>query len=373
MDFNLYVDILERVALKKLSSYIDNVKTLFGIIKVVHRANKYNNLSYIDGFRRLIDLVKNWKYNPEEAYINGLLKKPFDDPKKGISKRELSRMQHSVNINDWYYMVEDKSFFYQICEARAIPIPKVFGVCYKGQQGYWDNIRVTTLDCWHQIFSDLKKDIIIKPTRSNYGRDVYVFRCNGAFFEKSVIKEIISLLKSGNFIIQELLESHSQIAEMTCTKTLQSARMMTVLKGSGEVEVIDAAFIKFVANDSIIDNFHHGTTGNLVAQVDSKTGLITQMISEALPGGGFGSISTHPVSGINLIGLEIPLWNEAIIILKKAAKCFPALGTLGWDVAFTDQGVRLIEANFRYDPFVSAILGKGDSIRSALIECDGNY
>ena len=37
-------------------------------------------------------------------------------------------------------------------------------------------------------------------------------------------------------------------------------------------------------------------------------------------------------------------------LVKSAQRRFPMLPTLGWDVALTDAGPRIIEANARWDP-----------------------
>ncbi len=49
-------------------------------------------------------------------------------------------------------------------------------------------------------------------------------------------------------------------------------------------------------------------------------------------------------------GFALPHWSEAIDLAKAGQRCFPMLPTLGWDVALTDAGPRIVEANARWDP-----------------------
>ena len=58
---------------------------------------------------------------------------------------------------------------------------------------------------------------------------------------------------------------------------------------------------------------------------------------------------THPLTGIPFMGFQVPLWDEALDMVRKAAR--KAYGYnchwIGWDVAITPDGPALIEANWR--------------------------
>jgi hypothetical protein len=43
--------------------------------------------------------------------------------------------------------------------------------------------------------------------------------------------------------------------------------------------------------------------------------------------------------------MVVPLWNEVLSVCRRVAKSMPDLRCVGWDVAVTDLGVRIIEGN----------------------------
>ena len=46
-----------------------------------------------------------------------------------------------------------------------------------------------------------------------------------------------------------------------------------------------------------------------------------------------------------MIGLEIPHWNLVIDSVKEAAEMSDRIAYLGWDVAITEDGIEIVEAN----------------------------
>ena len=56
---------------------------------------------------------------------------------------------------------------------------------------------------------------------------------------------------------------------------------------------------------------------------------------------------THPLTGIPFMGFQVPLWDEALDMVRKAAR--KAYGYnchwIGWDVAITPDGPVLVEGN----------------------------
>ena len=58
-----------------------------------------------------------------------------------------------------------------------------------------------------------------------------------------------------------------------------------------------------------------------------------------------------------MLGFQIPNWNKAIETVIKAAEKIPQCRFIGWDVAFTDKGVELIEGNHNPGLFTLESLG----------------
>jgi hypothetical protein len=82
---------------------------------------------------------------------------------------------------------------------------------------------------------------------------------------------------------------------------------------------------------------------------------------------------THPVSGLEILGFQLPNWDKVLEVTEKAALKLAVridedgkatgAGMVGWDVAITPQGACLVEGNSEPShsiiqlPFVEA--GKG--------------
>ena len=59
---------------------------------------------------------------------------------------------------------------------------------------------------------------------------------------------------------------------------------------------------------------------------------------------------THPDTGVPFAGLRIPMYEEALALVRNASRHFGFMRTIGWDVAITPDGPMLIEANAYWNP-----------------------
>jgi len=89
-----------------------------------------------------------------------------------------------------------------------------------------------------------------------------------------------------------------------------------------------------------VDNL---ASGGIAVAVDENTGVVTSA-------GVYSDITknpetNHPVSGQQLIGFQIPYWNETVEMVKQAALLHTQNRSIGWDVALTVNGPELIEGN----------------------------
>lgn len=58
-----------------------------------------------------------------------------------------------------------------------------------------------------------------------------------------------------------------------------------------------------------------------------------------------GCYKQHPITNAELVGLQLPYWNEIKDMLTHAAKEIPQVAYVGWDIAITPDGPVLIEGN----------------------------
>lgn len=111
---------------------------------------------------------------------------------------------------------------------------------------------------------------------------------------------------------------------------------MATIRYDDRVDVI-FSYLRMGKGNSVIDN---ASAGGVFGVVDINTGKIYAACDRL-----GGTFERHPDSGINLVGFEIPRWNEVKELVKKAAQVLAKVRYVGWDVAVTKTGCVLIEGN----------------------------
>jgi hypothetical protein len=83
-----------------------------------------------------------------------------------------------------------------------------------------------------------------------------------------------------------------------------------------------------------------------VCPVDVGTGRLGNAVGKCASVPVFSEIERYPGTGAKFRNMVVPLWEEVLSTVTKAASVFSELRTVGWDVAVTEKGVTLLEANW---------------------------
>jgi hypothetical protein len=260
--------------------------------------------------------------------------------------------------------VQDKMSTYVALSALGFPIPRIHALYGSGR-------RLTSyrsFDTHHELCTHLKAPgslpVYLKPAWGSYGRGNTVIRryeagklglgdgssVDAQAFCASLDRASFSL-KSGSsssrqerrpfgWILQEVLTAHRDIAAI-CGDKISGVRIHTFLSARGPK--IHRAIWKINVGTRDSDNFHHGSSGNMLAAVDVEHGQVVRVVS----GIGFDQKvnPVHPVSGKPLLGFQIPDWKRIRDLVLDASTNFPGLLCQGWDVAVCDEGPKLLEVN----------------------------
>jgi alpha-L-glutamate ligase-like protein len=106
-------------------------------------------------------------------------------------------------------------------------------------------------------------------------------------------------------------------------------------------------------------NLHQGGVG---AGIDMATGVTHRAVH------GSQSIALHPDTSVNLLGRQLPYWNE-ILAMSRAVAAAVGLGYLGVDLVIdADLGPMLLEANAR--PGLAIQIANGEGLMQALSRID---
>lgn len=177
--------------------------------------------------------------------------------------------------------------------------------------------------------------IVLKNAMGQAGKEVQVCSVND-FNAASLIKT----MEKGRFnLLETYVVQHDRLMNLS-PSGLNTVRLMTQYYDNNVF--ILSARLRIIVN-SATDNM---AAGNIAAHVNMQTGKVAAPavyldISKE-------SVTKHPVTNVEIVGFEIPFWNECIELVKKAACRIPENRSIGWDVAITNNGPILIEGNHNW-------------------------
>ncbi|THF61611.1 sugar-transfer associated ATP-grasp domain-containing protein [Pseudothauera rhizosphaerae] len=149
------------------------------------------------------------------------------------------------------------------------------------------------------------------------------------------------------WLVQPLIRPCAELAAGLMPRALGTVRIVTLLRG-GTVHLL-AGLLKIPVGDSVTDNFSEGASGNLVVPVDLQTGTLgAGVMSRHRDWPTMVTLDRHPDTGCRISGFQLPFWDDTIGLIRRTQLGLREAPTLGWDVALTDGGPLIVEANAGY-------------------------
>ena len=218
----------------------------------------------------------------------------------------------------------DKSKFYLIDNKENF---------YRGYKEFikrdWILLNGKNFDEFEQ-FLEKNKIAIVKPVDGEGGKGVEKIE-NINLNENRILYE--KLVKNKQNIVEQCIIQHKELNELY-SDSVNSLRMFTFYK-EGKVYFLQA--ILKIGNGGVVDNF---SSGGMYAYVDENGYVYTEAIDRE-----DNIFAEHPISKHKIVGFKIPMFEEAVELVKKAAKVVPEVRYVGWDVAISDNGPMIIEGN----------------------------
>lgn len=161
-----------------------------------------------------------------------------------------------------------------------------------------------------------------------------------AFFNSKdfVPQSLLSFMqKEGYDLVESYIQQHPDLQALS-PSGVNTVRIFTQLNNHGEVEILGCR--QRISVNSEVDNL---AAGNLAAPIDKHSGIITGP-------GSYSDItrtseSIHPVTGVPIVGFQVPFWSECLSLAEAAALEHPENRSIGWDIVVTNEGPGLIEGN----------------------------
>lgn len=274
---------------------------------------------------------------------------PEQEVEQYMSREARVRLQDFFNAPEFGSQVNDKSEFYVLCLQYGLPIPETYGVV----RANGDSSQVRAFEGSPSVsLIDLPDgDYVAKPAWGGEGQGVKMFKlqggsawCDGNELAVNEVERLIVEAGSDrDMVVQRRLKPNRYLSKISGTEGIQCARVVSYLDGEGGVHVLFCLF-KFLAAGNLVDNFGAGGKGNLISAVDAKNGQVLGSYTKDPSQLGMQRVNHHPDTG-DSVNIALPGWELVLGLVSRAALYFPSLPLLGWDIALTENGPVILEAN----------------------------
>jgi hypothetical protein len=286
---------------------------------------------------------------------------------QSLSRREMTKLQESLNPPQYAPFLKNKSMFYKYCQSIGITVPECFAIYYKDGRGWTcDKRKLESHGEWTEFLASIPAEaIVIKPSPGCGGKGLMAcLRKDGMFRDlrgttfpaAKVYEYIINCDTEDCVIVQEYLHNHPDIVAISNVDGRQCARLATFVDSKGCCQVMGAYF-KIIVGGKDFDNFNYGKSGNIVADIDIDTGILRAAVSVETRIRKVYAVDKHPETHKQVIGGRLPHWQATCELARRAALAFLPVKTICWDMIIGPDGPCIVEGNIWWDPGVFNIFG----------------
>ena len=176
---------------------------------------------------------------------------------------------------------------------------------------------------------------ILKPLDMSCGNGIMIDKSSDHENLKQWFEELL-LKYNGRFIVEELIIQADAMAKLH-SSSVNTIRVPTI-RLDEEVLIVNP-FLRVGQGGRCVDN---AGAGGIICALDGESGVVFATADEH--GNRF---TEHPQTHVRLIDFKIPRWDEAKAFVSELAKVVPDNRYTGWDIALTEDGWVLVEANRR--------------------------
>lgn len=285
---------------------------MFKIAKAISKKANKNTFSI------LLDMVKcGLKY---QAGYYDYQEFEFYNLNKDERKTYLTRGKNNEIVKNF----NDKSSFHKF-ENKA-EFNSIFNKYLKRN---WMVLNTNNYVDFEKFFKD-NKSIIVKPIDDEGGNGVEKFVYSNDLNCKELYNNLIA---NNQLLIEECIKQHDDI-NVLYDKSVNTMRMFTFYKNG--VSYFLQAVLK-IGNGGVVDNF---SSGGMYTYVSDSGDVYVEAIDK-----NDNIYHTHPVSNHKIVGFKVPMFKEAVELVKECAKIVPEIAYVGWDVAISENGPVIVEGN----------------------------
>jgi len=270
-------------------------------------------------------------FAPDEYVYYKLDTRTLEEKKAYITDLDRKMMQYIMSdFKDLQY-VFDKAATYE-----------KFGKYYKR-----DEVSIATSTDFDKFkeFAEKHEYLVVKEVSNSCGQGVTIEKSQ----RENLKEQFDSILARGKCSIEERISQASIMSQFN-ESSVNTLRVIMFNTKSGIK--IGPCFFRTGRAGAVVDN---AGAGGVFMGVDRHTGVLdTDGCDEYL-----NRYEYHPNSGVKYIGFQLPAWDECISLVKEMGALVPRIGYIGWDLAYTDKGWVLVEANGGSQFLSQICYGKG--------------
>lgn len=273
----------------------------------------------------ILEMARKYRFCADEYFYYHFREKTEEERKEFCSDLNRIDIVESLNKAKNLVIFNDKMRTYEYYK-------QYYGRDFCGVKGIGDVAALRTFVQKHLRF-------ILKPTDSSCGHGIMIVDLAQCGDVEAKLQELIHTYCTGGkdgFVAEELIVQDAHMASLH-PSSVNTIRITTIRCDDG-VEILPS-FVKAGRDGKNVDN---GGAGGLLGAIDMETGRVLAVADK------YGTAyTTHPTTGVDLIGFQIPRWEEAKTLAAELAMVIPENRYTGWDLALTEKGWVMVEGNAR--------------------------
>lgn len=234
--------------------------------------------------------------------------------------------------------VSDKLRYYYcdiLNDSNILPLMTDKYACYQKYERFF---KRDVLGCYTEadkksfsLFTENHERFIFKPLEGHSGHGIKIVSVK----DINVCDFFMDMISKGAFVVEELIVQGKETA-LVHPQSVNSLRVMTFVLGEN-VHIIGVTW-RIGVGGATMDN---AGSGGIYASVDPKYGFVQ---TDAINYKG-EHFNLHPDTNIQIVGYKFPKWNEAVSMIYDMAMNIKGTTLVSWDIAYSDKGWVMVEAN----------------------------
>ncbi|HNP35863.1 MAG TPA: sugar-transfer associated ATP-grasp domain-containing protein [Woeseiaceae bacterium] len=209
----------------------------------------------------------------------------------------------------------------------------------------------------------LRQDVVFKPTLGSGGQGIRLLTCSGdglrerdKMINADTLWRELRQIPDAAYIVEERLRNRADIAAFNpgCLNTL---RIVTI-RTDDDTWHISLVALRVGSAHSAVDNLAAG--GTTVKFSADGVGVAAYDWTQKC------MVERHADSGLPLVGFALGQFDAICQLALAWARHFPDMGAIGWDIALTDTGPKVVEANPYFDSWYFQMGSMGPLLTDAV-------